>query len=129
ARLRLLLSDGPAARQATNELPAVASLLDTPEDDRRVVTAEAERVRDGDAHVGVARLVRDVVEVALGVRHLIVDRRRHLAVADREGREDGLDCSTGAETVAGRALRRRDRRLARLLLAERELDHTRLRRV
>ena len=77
----------------------------------------------------VARLVRDVVEVALGILGLVVDRRRHLPVAHRERREDGLDRAGGAEAVTRRALRRRHRRPLRVLFAERLLDHARLRRV
>ena len=76
-----------------------------------------------------ARLVRDVVEVALGVRRLLVDRRRHLAVARRQDAEDRLDRAGRAEAVAGGALRRGDRCRVGLLLAERELQHTRLGRV
>ena len=55
------------------------------EHDRRVVAAEAERVRDGDLEVGrLAGDVRDVVEVAVGVGLLVVDRRRDDPVAQRE---------------------------------------------
>ena len=61
---------------------------------------------------------------------LVVDRRRQHAVA-RSPRiaEHRLDRAGGAEAVAGRALRRGDRRVARVLLAERQLDHARLGRV
>ena len=41
-------------------------VVEAADDDRRVVAAEAERVRDGDVEIGqVARDVRDVVEVAV----------------------------------------------------------------
>src|ERR687888_1660291 len=83
-------------------------LFEPLEDDRRVVPTEAERVRDGDAHVGLARLVRDVVEVALRILDLVVDRRRQLAVANREDREERLDRAGCAQAVTGRTLRRRD---------------------
>ena len=47
----------------------------------RVVPAEAERVRHArSATSAFARLVRDVVEVALRIRRLVVDRRRQHAV-------------------------------------------------
>src|SRR4051812_39449871 len=63
---------------------AARSPVPAPHDYRGVVAAEAERVRDADGGVRrVARLVRDVVEVALGVRLLVVDRRRQLPAADR----------------------------------------------
>src|SRR2546426_12778396 len=93
------------------------------------MTAEAEGIRNSHPHVGLPGLVRNVVEVALRIRDLVVDRRRKLAVTDRKRREDRLDGAAGAETVAGGALRRRDRGLARKLLAECQLDHARLGRI
>src|SRR5438874_846379 len=107
----------------------VVLVFEAADDDRRVVAAEPERVRDADPHVGLAGLVRDVVEIALWVRILVVDGRRQATAIDRERREDRLDRAGRAEAVAGRALGRRDRRVARILLAERELQHARLRRI
>ena len=94
-----------------------------------VGAAEGEVVRQGDVDRHLARHVRDVVEVARRVRVVVVDRRRRLAVDDRLDGEDGLDGARGAEAVAGRALRRRDGELARMLLAEGKLDHAGLGRV
>jgi hypothetical protein len=69
------------------------------------VAAEAERIGNGDLQVGrLARDVRDVVEVALGVRLLLVDRRREDAVAEREDAERRLDRACAAEAVAGDGL-------------------------
>ena len=65
------------------------------------MSAEAERVRDGGADAGLARLVRDVVEIAFGVGCVVVDGRRQHAFVDRERAEDRLDGAGGAETVAG----------------------------
>src|SRR4051794_12828561 len=48
------------------------SVFELSEHDARVVTAEAERVRDGDVDVGVARDVRDVIEIALRILDLVV---------------------------------------------------------
>src|ERR687888_834536 len=70
-----------------------------------VVAAEAEAIRDRHADVRVARLVRHVVQVALRVGRLVVDRRRHLAVANGQRREDRLDRARSAEAVTGCALR------------------------
>src|SRR5215211_7375964 len=98
-------------------------------DDAGVVAAEAERVGDPDPDRSLARLVGDVVEVALGIRVVVVDRRRQRVAVDREHREDRLDRARGAQAVAGGALRGGHGRLTRVLLAERELDHTRLARV
>src|SRR2546421_12587325 len=102
----------------------VVLIFEPAEHDRGVVAAEAERVRDTATHVCLAGLVRDVVEIALWIGILVVDRRRQAAAVDRERREDRLHRARGAEAVAGRALRRGDRRVARVLLAERELQHT-----
>src|SRR5579859_1214895 len=73
------------------------SVLEAAQHDRRVVPAEAERVRDGRPDVGAAGLVRDVVEVTGRVGLFEVDRRREHAVADREQREDRLDGAGRAE--------------------------------
>src|SRR6185312_16753566 len=104
-------------------------VLELGEDETGVVPAEPEVVRESDVRLPLARLVRDVVEVALGIRVLVVDRRRHDVALHREDRRDRLDRARRAEAVPRRALGRRDRRLARLLLAEGDLDHTRLARV
>src|SRR5439155_11128521 len=105
------------------------SVFELADHDAGVVPAEAERVRDADGDVGLPRLVRDVVEIALGVLLLVVDRRGQQAAFDGEHGEDGLDGARGAEAVAGRALRRRNADLRRVLLAQRLLDHLRLARV
>src|SRR5205085_12598937 len=68
-------------------------------------------------------------EIALRILDLVVDRRRQLAVADCEQRENRLDRPGCAATMPGRSLRRGDGRLARALLAECHLDHARLARV
>src|SRR3712207_9310727 len=51
-----------------------------------VVAAEPHRVRERHVDLRVPRLVRDVVEVARGIRVLVVDRRRQLPVVDGERR-------------------------------------------
>src|SRR6266496_2210751 len=67
------------------------SVFELAQNDARVVPAEPERVGDGDLDVGFARVVRDVVEVASGIRRLVVDRRRQHVLVHREDREDRLD--------------------------------------
>ena len=91
----------PYARPGACRLDSEAA-----EHDRCVVPAEAGRVRDGDADVGFACLVRDVVEVALGIGRLVVDRRRQHAFVDRERAEERLDRARGTEGVPGRTLGR-----------------------
>src|SRR5262249_42734485 len=46
-------------------------IVEALEHDAGVVPTEAEAVRDGDLNVGVARLVRDVVEIARGIGDLV----------------------------------------------------------
>ena len=53
------------------------------DDERAVRAAEGEGVHEDDVDVHLARLVRDVVEVALGIGVVDVDRRRDDAVAHR----------------------------------------------
>src|SRR5258707_14000844 len=60
--------------------PEGASVVHTSQDDAGVVPAEAERVVDGVLHVRLARLVRDVVEIAVGIGCVVVDRRRQDAL-------------------------------------------------
>src|SRR5437588_6827557 len=104
-------------------------VLELTHDDASVVPAEAERVRDADGDVGLPRLVRDVVEIALGILLLVVDRRRQHSALDSEHREDSLDGAGGAEAVPGRAFRRGDANLRRVLLAQSLLDHLGLARI
>src|SRR4029453_3246317 len=90
-----------------------------------VVPTEAHRVRERHLDLGLARLVRDVVEVAFRVRVLVVDRRRHLALVDREDAHHGLDRPRGSEAVAHHRFRRRDGELVRVV-AEDVLERLRL---
>src|SRR5262249_14436887 len=81
---------------------------DTAEQHAAVVAAEAHRVRERDVHLHAARLVRDVVEVAVGVGLAVIDRRRQDPVAHRERAEDRLDRAGGGEGVPHHRLARRD---------------------
>src|SRR5439155_20245168 len=74
---------GPVAQSLSG------SVFELADHDAGVVPAEAERVRDADGDVGLPRLVRDVVEIALGVLLLVVDRRGQQAAFDGEHGEDG----------------------------------------
>ena len=58
-----------------------------------------------------AGLVGDVVEVAVGVGVVEVDRRRQDAVADRQQADDRLDAAGGGDQVAHHALGAGDRHL------------------
>src|SRR5438132_71171 len=80
------------------------SLLDGPGDDAAVVAAEAEAIGDGTANAGFACHVGDVVEVAVGVGRLIVDRGMEDAALDAEDGGDHLDGAAGAKEMADHTL-------------------------
>src|SRR6267142_610754 len=101
--------------------PPISSGPVLAEGQRRVGAAEAEGVRQRRLDVLLARLVRDVVEVAVRVGRLVVDRGRQHAVIEREHRGDRLDAAGGAEEVARHRLGRRHGQLARVV-AEDALD-------
>src|SRR6267143_3452663 len=79
--------------------PPISSGPVLAEGQRRVGAAEAEGVRQRRLDVLLARLVRDVVEVAVRVGRLVVDRRRQHAVMQREHRGDRLDAAGGGVEV------------------------------
>ena len=72
--------------------------------DGRVVTTEAEGVVNDGVHRHLARGVRDVIQIALGVGILQIDGRRDDAVFDGENAHGGFHRAGGAEHVAGCAL-------------------------
>src|SRR3954462_10159212 len=70
------------------------------DDERVVLSAKAERVGTGDIDLCLTRGIGDVVEVALGVGVLIIDRRRADVVADGQNAGDQLDRAGGGDQVA-----------------------------
>ena len=72
------------------------------EDQRRIGAAEAERIRQRDVDVALARLVRHQIDRRLDRRIVEIDGRRRDAVADRQDREDRLDRAGRAEQMADR---------------------------
>ncbi len=73
------------------------------EGQRDVVSAEAERVVDGVLVLAITRLARDNVKVDLGIGCRVVKCRRNDAIAQRQHRQDGLQCADGADGVTQRA--------------------------
>src|SRR5262245_25226779 len=69
-----------------------------------VMSAEAEAVAQHGADFTRHGDVRRVVEIELGIRRLIIDRRRNDAVACGERAEDELHCAARPEHVAGHGL-------------------------
>ena len=78
----------PQPRPASSTLRCARILA---ERQRRVRPAEPECVAERDLHVLLPRLVRHVVEVALGIGRLVVDRRRQDPVMKGEHGGNGLD--------------------------------------
>ena len=68
------------------------------------MAAEAEAVGHGRVEACARGLVRRVVQVAVRVGVLEVDRRRNHAVANRQHGEHQLDAAAGAQQVAQLAL-------------------------
>src|SRR5207245_2157331 len=92
----------PAGRWPPGSDPAAPSRAVIPlEDERGVVSAEAERVAHGGADRDLARDVGDVVQVALRIGILVVDGRRQHAVLDGLDAGDRLDPATRPQQVAG----------------------------
>src|SRR5487761_1041575 len=89
--------------------------------ERGVVTAKAERVRDHHLEVNLARLVGDVVEVAVRVGLIQVDRGREQPTVQGQHAGRGLDRAGRAEQVAVHGLGGADGELLRVL-AEHCLD-------
>src|SRR5919201_4087894 len=101
------------------------SALETAEGQHGVLPAEPEGVRHCEPDVHLARLVRDVIEVALGVRMFVVDGGGDDAVADGERADRALQCAGRTQQVPGHRLRGRDRDLVRPV-AESFLEELRL---
>ena len=64
---------------------------------------------------GRALDVRDVVEIALRIGRLVVDRGRNHLMPDREHGDAGFEAAGGAEQVPGHRLGRRDGELPRVI--------------
>src|SRR5262245_105172 len=83
----------------------VSSALVPREEERPVRPPEAEGVAQRVADLHLAGLVGHAVEVALGVRGLVVDRRGEDLVAEGEGGDAGLEAARRPQQVPGHRLR------------------------
>ena len=95
------------------------------EDERGVGATEAKAVRQCDAVFGLARGVRNIVEIALWIGLFQVDRGRHRSVEDRQNRKRCFHTTGCPEHVSRHRLGGRHRQLARVI-AEHGLDRDRL---
>src|SRR6266850_1469132 len=83
--------------------------------DTRVVTAETKRVAYDSSHFRLARRVWDIIQVALRIGYLVVDRGREHVRFERFGANGHLDSSGSSEHVAGGPFGRADGHFARVL--------------
>src|SRR5438045_9093584 len=85
-------------------------------DEGNILPAESKTVGEGEVAASFAGGVGDVIEVAVGVGVLVVDRRRQNVIANREQADDRLRGPGGGNQVAHHALgagaRRADRAVA-----------------
>ncbi len=81
-------------------------------DDRRVVPAEAEAVAHHRAELAFPRRVRRVVQIAIRIGRVVVDRRRADVVLERLHADHQLHAAAGAQQMAELALGARDAHFA-----------------
>ena len=84
-------------------------------DQASVGAAKAERVRQGSPDLRLARDIRRVIEIALGILVFEVDRRRYDLVLDGQRAENRLGDARRPEQVSRRRFRRRDHDVARMV--------------
>src|ERR1700737_3554658 len=66
----------PKGRQKNSRAAPVSTRFPAFEQQRSICSAKAERVRKRVAHLGLSRVVRNVVEIARRVRVFVIDGRR-----------------------------------------------------
>src|SRR5690242_4016605 len=93
----MLMVNGLRQSRDETKLPAGPAL----ENQRRVRAAKSEGVRERVLDGSLARFVGNVVQVALGVRCFLVDRRRKDLIAQCEDTDTGLQAPRAAEQMPG----------------------------
>src|SRR6476469_3343922 len=122
----------PRPRRARSEIlprsseidSLIASGLEAFDGEGGVVATEAEAVAEYGRYVPFDAGIRSVVEIELGVRVLIVDRRRDHSIPHDQGADHGFDGTSGAQHVTSRGLGRADIHVLRVV-AEDGLDGAR----
>ena len=107
----------PAAKES-------GSRFESSNDERDILAAESEAVRQRDVDRGFTSSMRDIIEIAVGIGIVEIDRRRSDTVAYRQQADDRLDAPRGRDQMTHHALGARDRNPIRLL-AEGSLDRQR----
>src|SRR3954454_19161787 len=88
---------------------AVALSLELPEDERRVISPEAERRRDGGPQRRLPRFVGNDVQRTCLVGLVMMNRRRNSAAGDAQRQRRGLYRSRRAEAMTDHRLQRGNR--------------------
>ena len=81
------------------------------DDERHILPAEAKAVADGMADPLFPRRVGNVIQIALGVRHLVIDCRRKRPLTDGHDADNQLYGAGGRNQMAKHAFRAADRHL------------------
>ena len=70
-------------------------------DQTRIRAAETETVRKHIIDFRLTRLVRNVIQIAIGIGKFVIDGRRQNVFRHRQNRKDGFDSARRAERVSG----------------------------
>src|SRR3954469_13139743 len=98
------------------------------EEERAIRPAEAEGVAERVFHTRFARVIRDAIEIALGVLIVQINGRRQALILQRQNRDASFESAGAAEQVPGHRFRGADCDLLRVL-AEKVLDGLRFQHV
>src|SRR4051812_27745200 len=91
------------------------------EEERAIRPAEAEGVAERVFHTRFARVIRDAIEIALGVLIVQINGRRQALILQRQNRDASFESAGAAEQVPGHRFRGADGNLLRMF-AEKILD-------
>ena len=83
------------------------------------MAAETERVADGDVDYFLDRFVGDVIQIAIGIRRFVIDRRGHFIGIDSHRRNDRFNRSGGSKQMSRHRFRGTDVKLVRVLAKSR----------
>src|SRR5688572_15427333 len=88
------------------------------EQQRGVGATESERIRQGVLHIDLARLVRNIVEIAVRIGCLVIDGRRNDSALHNQRRDSCFNRSRRAEQMSNHGLRRTHGQLTGMLTEE-----------
>ncbi len=73
-----------------------------------VGSTEAKRIRQRIFDIGFAHVIRHIVEIAFGVRRLLIDGGRQSLIAQRQNADPRFESAGAAEKMTGHGLGRTD---------------------